>query len=140
LNWFYASSPGQSWEDILWSREEIFDRAADPSDLPPTRIFPDKGNMVFRTGWNDDDTVLVYRAGPNFNHTHADQGSFRLYSLGEHLVSEGTYGTYYSNPYYWSYFIQSAAHNVILIDDNPESQLFGDFANEVSAFTRYARI
>lgn len=138
LKWFYEQVPGQSWEDFLWLDDSI--PAVGPDSLPPSRLFPDKGNVVFRTGWDEEDFVFVYRAGPNFNHTHADQGSFLLWAFGETLVSEAGPSHYYNDPYYWSYFIQSAGHNTVLIDDNPESQEFGDFRNEIAAFQRHARI
>ncbi|RMD97741.1 MAG: hypothetical protein D6814_08910 [Calditrichaeota bacterium] len=138
LKWFYDQAPGQSWEDFLWLDPLI--PKTTPDSLPPLRVFPDKGNVVFRTGWSEENIVFVYRAGPNFNHTHADQGNFLLWAYGENLIAEAGPAHYYNDPYYWSYFIQSAGHNTLLIDDNPESQEFGDFSNEVAAFKRRARI
>lgn len=135
---FYARAPGNEWEDFLWAPPAAGLPATET--MPPSRIFPDKGNAVFRTGWRDNDVVFAYRAGPNFNHTHADQGNFRLWAFGEHLVGEAGKGGYYTDPYYWSFFIQAAGHNVVLIDGNPESQEVGDFANEIVAFQRRAGI
>ncbi len=45
-------------------------------ELPASKLFPVKGNMVMRSGWNDDGSVLVFRCGPNSNHYHVDQGTF----------------------------------------------------------------
>jgi hypothetical protein len=135
---FYHSSPGSDWEDFLWMEEEP--NTSGPESLPASRYFPDKGAVVFRTGWGEDDAVLHYRAGPHFNHTHADQGNFRLWAFGEEIVSEAGKAGYYTDPYYWSYFIQAGGHNTILADGNSESQEFGDFKNEVVAFDRRAKI
>lgn len=135
---FYHSSPGSDWEDFLWMEEEP--TIAGPESLPASRYFPDKGNVVFRTGWGEDDVVLNYHAGPHFNHTHADQGNFRFWGYGEELVSEAGKAGYYTDPYYWSYFIQAGGHNTVLADGNSESQEFGDFKNEVVAFDRRAKI
>ncbi len=138
LKWFYWRNRGDNWKDLLWAGLPSVSNSSLDS-LPPIRVFPEKGNFVFRTGWrNNEDMVLVFRAGPNFNHTHADQGNFLLWAFGELLVSEAGKAHYYSDPYYWSYFIQSAGHNVVLIDGNPESQEFGDFDNEVVAFRNHA--
>ena len=138
LKWFYDPVRRQNWEDFLWLDESIPRKS--PGSLPPSRVFPDTGNVVFRTGWSDEDVLVLYRAGPNYNHTHLDQGHFRLWAYGENLVCEAGYSRYYTDPYYWSYFTQSAGHNTILVDDNPESQQTGDFHNEVVAFRRHARI
>ena len=135
---FYHASPGEEWEDFLWLEE--IPTTSGPESLPPSRYFPDKGNVVFRTGWGKDDVVLNYHAGPHFNHTHADQGNLLMWAFGESLVSEGGKAGYYTDPYYWSYFIQAGAHNTVLADGISESQEFGDFKNEVGAFNRRARI
>ncbi|MEX2574055.1 MAG: heparinase II/III family protein [Balneolaceae bacterium] len=141
MKWFYAQRPGRGWPALLWDEPDAHRQGEAPEHhLPDSRIFPDKGNAVFRTGWQNDDAVFVYRAGPNFNHTHFDQGNFRFYALGEELITESGRASYYSDPYYWSHFIQSSGHNTVLVDNFPESQRAGDFDNEISAFTRYARI
>ncbi|MEX2585089.1 MAG: heparinase II/III family protein, partial [Balneolaceae bacterium] len=58
----------------------------------------------------------------------------------EELVTEPGRASYYSDPYFWSYFIQPAAHNTILVDDFPESQFAGDYKNEMTGFNKYARL
>ncbi len=95
-----------------------------PSRAPAagSRYFPDKGSVVLRSG----DTMLLYRAGPNFNHNHADQGSFLLRAGGEDLVTEAGYSDYYKDPYYDSYFKQAIGHNTVLVDGDPESQEVAD--------------
>ncbi|MFH1742046.1 MAG: heparinase II/III family protein [bacterium] len=138
LEWFYDLAPGNDFADFLYIDDTIPSKPADT--LPPSRVFPDKGNVVLRTGWTDDDLIFNFRAGPNYNHTHIDQGSFRLWGYGEDLVSEAGPGGYYTDPYYWSFVIQPVGHNTILIDENPESQEIGDFNNEVIAFNNHARL
>ncbi len=136
--WFYAQAPGTDWKDLLWAED---DWTLEPPDgLPPSRVFPEKGNVVFRSGWGDDDTVFVMRAGPNYNHNHLDQGNFRLRAYGEDLVAEAGRGSYEFDPYFRSYVIQAAGHNVILVDDNPESQEIGDTRGDISALADVARI
>ncbi len=139
LKWFYDQFRRDGWEDFLFLDESV--ASAAPDDLPASRAFPEKGNVVFRTGWGDrDEVVLAMRAGPNYNHTHVDQGTFRLWAFGEDLVGEAGYSSYYTDPYFWSYFTQAAGHNVLLVDGNPESQEVGDFDGGVTAFRRRARL
>lgn len=139
INGFYQLAPGDDWRSFLWRPDEK--NVTVPSEcLPPSRIFPDKGSSVFRTGWDGDSTVLHFRAGPNFNHTHADQGHFLLWAHGEPLAIEAGKSHYYDNPFYWSFHVHAGAHNVLLVDGNPHSQEIGDFRDEVPAFDRYARL
>ena len=64
------------------------------------------------------------RAGNNFNHNHADQGSVFFARDGGLWLGEAGYADYYKDPSYPPYNIQAAGHNVLLVDDNPESQVF----------------
>jgi len=139
FNWFYSLRPGSEWQDFLW-QAELKEAVGPGQSLPPCRYFPDKGNVVFRTGWGEEDAVFVYHAGPHYNHTHMDQGNFRMWAFGEDLVDESGKAGYYTDPYYWSYFIQSGGHNTILVDGFSESQDVGDFKNEVVAHGRRAFI
>ncbi len=140
--WFALRSGEPSLTRLIMSDDDLEQRAQSPAEagLPPARIFPEMGKAVFRAGWDDKDAVFVMRAGPNYNHTHFDMGHFRLAALGQDLASEGGIAHYYTDPYYWSWFIQAAAHNVVLVDDNPESQFAGDFLDEIPAFDDYARV
>lgn len=137
INGFYQLAPGDDWRSFLWRPREG-EGAAPDDQLPPSRVFPQKGSVVFRTGWEPGATVLHFRAGPNFNHTHADQGHFLLCRNGEPLAIEAGKSHYYDNPFYWSFYIHAGAHNVLLVDDNPHSQEIGDFRDEVPAFSNHA--
>ena len=91
-------------------------------------FFPDKGNVVFRGGWGREDPLLLFRAGPTFNHNHADQGAFLFRAFGETLASEAGWSDYYKDPYYATFFTQAAGHNTVLVDGDPESQSIADTA------------
>ncbi len=72
------------------------------------------------------------------NHEHHDQGSFQLASHGALLVGEGSYADYYRDPNYKDYFSESAAHNVVLLDHDPFSQISygGDYFKALSSHPR----
>jgi len=94
---------------------------------------------VFRSGWTADDMVFLFRAGPNFNHHHMDEGSFLLTAHGEVLVSEAGWSDYYKDPYYATFFTQAIGHNTVLVGDNPESQSIPDTL-QFKALNSYPRI
>lgn len=136
LRWFYDQFPHTEIRDLLF-----FDDSIKPQSpkLPTSRIFRDKGNAVFRTGWGADELVFLFRAGPNFNHNHADQGAFLLTAFGEPLITEAGWSHYYNDPYYATYFTQAAGHNTVLVDGNPESQAIAD-TPQFAALNAYPKI
>lgn len=89
---------------------------------PASRIFPQRGSAVLRSGWGADATVISLRAGPWFNHEHHDEGSFQVAAFGQKLIDEAGYASYYTDPHYADYFSQVAGHNTLLIDGDPFSQ------------------
>lgn len=136
LRWYYRQFDHSSIIDFIFFDDSVAPR---PPSLPTSRLFAEKGNAVFRTGWGADDSVLLYRAGPTFNHNHNDQGSFLLSAYGENLVSEAGWSDYYKDPYYATYFTQAVGHNTVLVDGNPESQTIAD-TRQYAALDAYPRI
>lgn len=136
LHWYYRQFDHSSIIDFIFYDDSV---APHPPMFPTSRLFAEKGNAVFRTGWGADDSVLLYRAGPTFNHNHNDQGSFLLSAFGENLISEAGWSDYYKDPYYATYFTQAVGHNTVLVDGNPESQTIAD-TRQFAALDRYPRI
>ncbi len=136
MRWYHAQFDRPSLSKFIFYDDSV---APQPPKLPTSRIFRDKGNAVFRSGWDKDAIVFLYRAGPNFNHHHADQGSFLINAFGENLVTEAGWSDYYKDPYYATYFTQAIGHSTILVDGNPESQTIADTPQFV-ALNSYPRI
>lgn len=136
VRWYYSQFDRPSLSKFIF-----YDNSVEPKapTLPTSRIFWDKGNAVFRSGWAKDDLVFLFRAGPNFNHHHADQGSFLLSGFGENLISEAGWSDYYKDPYYATFFTQAVGHNTVLVEGNPESQSIAD-TPQFSALNNYPRI
>ena len=134
--WFYDQFAHSSIPDFLFFDDTVDPR---PPDLPTSRIFDKKGYAVFRSDWGKDSIVFLFRAGPNFNHNHADQGSFLMTAFGEPLITEAGWSDYYKDPYYSTYFTQSAGHNTILVDRDPESQDWPD-TRQFAALDSYPAI
>lgn len=136
MHWYYDQFRHESLNDFLFPPADV---APKPPSEPVSRIFDQKGDAVFRTGWGPDDAILLFRAGPNFNHNHADQGSFLLRDLGENFAVEGGYSDYYKDPYYATYFSQASGHNTVLVDKDPASQDIAD-TPQFRALHSYPRI
>lgn len=124
----------------LWYRDDIVPVTREGL-LPASRDFKARG-MVMRSGWDDTATVITTRVGPNSNHYHYDQGSFQVMANGEELLTDPGYGTagYYANPEFLSYDIQAIAHNVMLVDHDPESQSPAHYDNGVVALRDWPRM
>jgi oligo-alginate lyase len=94
-----------------------------PKDFAPSILYPDIGWAILRSSWDDDATMLAVKSGFAWNHAHPDAGSFILFHAGKPLIIDsGTCS--YSRHEYSTYYRQSKAHNVVLIDgqaQNPEA-------------------
>ncbi len=136
FRWYQNHFAPSSFQDFLFADDTL---KSETPKSPGSRYFPRKGAAVFRTGWKPNDAILLFRAGPDFNHNHADQGSFLLRALGENLVTEAGYADYYKDPYYDTYFKQAAGHNTVLVDGDPASQEVADTLT-FAALHEYPRI
>ncbi|MES2872152.1 MAG: heparinase II/III family protein [Bacteroidota bacterium] len=123
----------------LWYTEGITPKSRET--LPLSKHFEGKGHMVMRSSWDDSGTILIYKAGPNGNHYHYDQGTILLTHNGEELLSDaGHSSSYYANLYFPGYYTQAIGHNVMLVDMNAESQAPGDFNNGIESLKTYPKI
>lgn len=123
----------------LWYRDDITPSLREK--LPLSKVFSAQG-MVMRSGWDDSSTVMSTRVGPNSNHYHYDQGSFQIMKNGETLLTDPAYGPlgYYANLEFLSYHVQAIAHNVMLVDHDPESQAPAHYDNGIAALTEWPRM
>jgi len=99
-----------------------------PQDLPAAAHYRDIGWAVMRSSWDNDATMLAVKSGFTWNHAHPDAGSFILFHTGKPLLIDSG-NCSYSRREYSSYYRQSTAHNVVLIDgeaQNPEACPRGD--------------
>jgi hypothetical protein len=102
---------------------------------PPTtasRVFPDGGYVVMRSGYAPDAHHLVFDAGPlgcpvSGGHGHADLLAIQCSAFGEPvLVDPGTYG--YRNDTEWrDFFRGSAAHSSVVVDGVAQAIPAGPF-------------
>lgn len=127
LSWLYRNLKSyDTLEEVLYETDDV--PAEPPDKLDNVAFFRDVGTAVFKSGWNADDFVFVFRSGPFYNHQHKDQGSFFLADHGRIFLEERYDGDhhYYDDPVYMSHAIQTISHNTILFNENPQSQEVGD--------------
>jgi len=91
-----------------------------PSGLPSI-IFPWAGQLIMRSNWDADAHWAFFDAGPwGTLHQHNDALHLSISACGRDLLVDSgrfTYENYLAERGTWrSYFVNSAAHNVILID------------------------
>jgi len=138
LKWLYDLTPGTSDVDLILMDDSIPSKS--PDDLPAVTLFRDTGTAIFRSGFEHDDFMLVFRCGPFYNHQHFDQGTFHLSDRGDNFLYEMGKSSYYNDPWYQKLIIQPGGHNCILVDRNPESQRAGDLLHDVPAWNNHAVI
>lgn len=77
---------------------------------------PFAGQLVMRSGWEQDALYLFMDAGPfGYGHQHEDALSIVLYAHGKyHIVDPGNYP--YDSSQWRKYVLSTRAHNTIMVD------------------------
>lgn len=92
-------------------------------NLPLTKDFGDvNGGMLARTGWNNQDDILVEIRGSDYRngtHQHADAGSIQVYYRGFLIGDIGMYG-FAGTDYDVNFNRCSVSHSMILVNDPSE--------------------
>lgn len=126
--WYLSRTDPEPGDPVALLYGEMLSTHRPPSDLPKSVLYPDIGWAVLRSSWDDNATLLAAKSGFTWNHAHPDAGSFVLFHAGKPLLIDSG-NCSYSRREYSSYYRQSKAHNVILIDgqaQNPEACSRGD--------------
>lgn len=136
---FWESGHG-GFMGYLWYRDDL--KPASREQLPTSRVFDDAQGIVMRSGWDEASSIISLRVGPHSNHYHFDQGTFQIMTNGNTLLTDPGMGKerYYRNLDFQSYNIQAIAHNVMLIDYDPESQTPADVDNGIAALQDWPRM
>jgi hypothetical protein len=105
-DWLYLATQGR--------------RGERPAGLPSV-LFPWAGQLIMRSGWEAEAQWGYFDFGPwGLLHQHNDALHLSITAYGRDLLVDSgryTYENYWGEPGTWrSYFLGSAAHNVILVD------------------------
>ncbi len=88
--------------------------------MPKEEMYPGTGYGFWRSGWEEDATLLGIRCGYTWNHAHNDAGSFLLWHKGKQLLTDSG-STNYGSPHYRSYFTADKAHNLVTVKGREET-------------------
>ncbi|TLY22005.1 MAG: hypothetical protein E6K68_04425 [Nitrospirae bacterium] len=133
----YAWAAGRVTPEVLWllgpsglkAYQQL--RPAAPA-MAPSRLFPEGGYAIMRSGWGSDAHQLIFDVGPlgcpvSGGHGHADLLSIQCSVFGEpYLVDAGTY-CYTANPEWRDFFRSTAAHSTIRVDGIEQAAPAGPF-------------
>jgi len=100
-------------QDFKWGATKGKEGKAPAND---SVAFLYSGHYVMRTGWNPQDLLLHFDAGPwGSGHQHEDKLGFQAYGFGKTLLTEG--GVYMYDASRWRrYVLSTRAHNTIRVD------------------------
>ncbi|GEM_PF-4367763 len=91
------------------------------ASLPLDWLFEGTGEVVMRSGWTEDDTMIEFKAGPHYwSHSNLDQGAFTIYHRGALAIDSGAY-YYYGDDHHLNYRRQAISKNTILVYDPADS-------------------
>jgi hypothetical protein len=133
----FAWAAGEAAPETLWLLGLPGLRAFDAlSPAPPTmaasRVFPDGGYILMRSGFDAEAHHLIFDVGPlgcpvSGGHGHADLLAIQCSAFGEpFLVDPGTYG--YTGDAAWRDFFRStAAHSAVVVDGEGQAIPAGPF-------------
>ena len=133
----YAWASGGLSPEILWllgsEGADVFARCEPilPAQTP-SRLLPDGGYVVMRTGWGSEADQIILDVGPlgsrvSGGHGHADLLSIQASFRGEpYIVDPGTF-TYAPDEGWRSYYRSTAAHSTVELDQLGQAVPHGAF-------------
>ena len=133
----YAWAAGEATPELFWLLGpegcQAFDALTPaPPAATPSRLFPDGGYAVMRSGWDRRAHQLIFDTGPlgcsvSGGHGHADLLSIQCAFFGEsYFIDPGTYG-YTAEASWRDYFRGTAAHSTVTVDGLNQAVPAGPF-------------
>lgn len=105
---------------LVWLNESV--PGNEPDTAVPMGVFRDVGQVVMRSGWDAGTPVGAIKFRQNRG--HLDIGAFYLFGAGQPtLIDSGS--TAYDSAIYKNYSSQSLAHNLVLVDGQPQTRADG---------------
>jgi hypothetical protein len=93
-----------------------------PSGESASRYLPYSGFVAMRSDWGEDASYLCFDVGPlGLAHEHQDMLNINIFKGKTELIFDDGGGQYDVSPQR-KYAVSSYAHNVVLVDGNPQSR------------------
>lgn len=78
--------------------KEALAPVAAAKELPLTKLDPQEGIVVLRSGWKDDDAMLYFDAGAStWGHMNAERSAFAFFALGRHWAVPTSFHKIFGN-------------------------------------------
>lgn len=117
-NWEAEADADCKINRIIWDDPQLAAQA--PDSLPHNANFGLSGYYVMRSGWQPEDTLVVFKSLPYYleNHNDRNNGSFSIFHNDAQLaLNSGVYDSY-GTPHHRRYKTKAIAHNTLLIGGN----------------------
>jgi hypothetical protein len=144
----YAWAAGRLAPETLWllgpGAADAFDGLRPAAPGGASRVLPDGGYVVMRSGWDARAHQLIFDVGPLGDlvapgHAHADLLSVQCSGFGEPcVVDPGTF-CYTADAVWRDHFRGTAAHGTVLVDGAGQAAAAGPFAWRSLPRARLAR-
>lgn len=142
--WYIGQTPGGDLARLHLLLSPATNQACPPEPtLPPSALFADVGWAAMHSSLTDRNRVSVYFKNSSFgsfNHSHADQNGFVIFSQGEVLAMDSGYYDYYNSPHWRNWYKQTKAHNAITFDNGHGQDLGPDGTGMGNSAGRVARL
>ena len=126
--------------DHAWS---VFDALQAQPPVELGRSYLDSGCFIQRSGWDAQDTHLVFDCGglgtQTVGHGHADALSLTLFSGGREILIDPATSVYNAAPKWRNFFRSSQAHNTVVVDGQSQSRPGSSFSWKRKANARVRR-
>ena len=125
-------------DHVTWLTQEAYDRLKAETPREISKGFKSGGYFVMRDGWRRNSSFVLIDCGPHgaeigCGHAHSDALSIEFASGGvTWLVDPGTF-VYAADPKTRDEFRSTAAHNTVMVDDQPQSATSTPFSWRTAA-------
>ena len=109
------------WRPILYCDENLMAAPLRYPEMPTARHFEGVGQVVFRSGWDENATfaVLKCQAFRSSGHRHADENTFTIDKMGSLAIESGV-DQRRPPDHVRNYFTRTVAHNTVTVSDPDE--------------------
>lgn len=131
-------------EESLWLLGDdawhIFDSLAAQHPAQTHRFYADAGYFCLRSGWEEQDSHVVFDCGGfgamTGGHSHADTLSLALFADGQELLVDPGTSVYNCAPEWRDFFRSTRAHNTVVVDGADQSETHDTFRWKTKANAR----
>jgi Heparinase II/III-like protein/Heparinase II/III N-terminus len=132
----FKHQAGSFYEESFWllgaNAWSVFDAVQAQTPLELGRSYVDSGCFIQRSGWDAQDTQVIFDCGSlgtrTVGHGHADALSFTLFTGGRDILIDPATAVYNAAPKWRNFFRSTSSHNTVVVDNQSQSRPGGPFS------------